>query len=99
VVALSHNSEIVLLRAAQEALTNVGRHAQAGSATLVLAFGEGTASVAVADDGAGFDPAQPPGFGLSQLRSRAAEVGGRAEVTSGPGEGTTVRVTVPVTVK
>ncbi len=96
VAALSHNAEIVLLRGTQEALTNVGRHAKASSATVVLAFGEGDASVVVADDGAGFDPVHASGFGVSQLRSRATEVGGHAEVTSSAGEGTTVRVSVPV---
>jgi signal transduction histidine kinase len=93
--ALSNNAEIVLLRAAQEALANVGRHASARSASVKLRFGGNLTSLEVADDGIGFDVARPSGFGLSQLRSRAAELGGAAEVSSIPGHGTTIRVSVP----
>ena len=92
---LSHNAEIVLLRAAQEALANVGRHAGARSATVELIFADSTATLAVADDGVGFDSTCTAGFGLSQLRARVGELGGRTEVVSGP-EGTSVRVTLPV---
>ncbi len=95
-IALSHNAEIVLLRAVQEALANVGRHARANSARVVLAFGENVATLVVTDDGIGFDPEQAVGFGLGQLRSRAAQVGGQAEISSTVGDGTTVRVTIPL---
>jgi signal transduction histidine kinase len=89
---LSNNAEIVLLRAAQEALVNVGRHAKATSASVTLTFDERTTSLEVADDGVGFDSMAPAGFGLSQLRSRVAELGGSAEVVTVRGSGTTVRV-------
>ena len=92
---ISHNAEIVLLRAAQEALANVGRHAGAGGASVSVIFDEITASLMVADDGVGFGTGCLPGYGLSQLRARAAELDGTAEVVSTPGEGTTVRVTIP----
>jgi signal transduction histidine kinase len=92
---LSHNAEIVLLRVAQEALANVGRHARAQSAVVTVTFDENMASVSVHDDGVGFDTGRPAGFGLSQLRSRVGDVGGTAEVVSIPGAGTTVRVSVP----
>ncbi len=95
-VGLSHNAEIVLLRAVQEALANVGRHSRANSASVVLAFGGNVASLVVTDDGVGFDTGQAAGFGLGQLRSRAAQVGGHAEVSSSAGAGTTVRVMVPL---
>jgi signal transduction histidine kinase len=51
----------------------------------------------VDDDGQGFDPAQPTGTGqgLRNLRERAERLGGRAEVSSTPGQGTSVRVTIP----
>ncbi|MGH9104785.1 MAG: sensor histidine kinase, partial [Acidimicrobiales bacterium] len=92
---LSHNEEIVLLRAAQVALVNVGRHSGAASASVRLVFAAGTATLTVVDDGVGFDPSRV-GFGLSQLRARAGELGGAVEVGSAPGEGTVVRVAVPL---
>jgi len=93
--ALSHNAEIVLLRAAQVALVNVGRHSHALSASVRLVFGGNGTFLEVADDGVGFDPAQEAGFGLSQLRSRVAEMGGTTEIISSCGGGTTLRVTLP----
>ena len=92
---LSNNAEIVLLRAAQEALVNVGRHAKATSTSVRLTFAERATSLEVADDGVGFDTTAPAGFGLSQLRSRVAELGGSAEVIAVRGAGTTVRVCLP----
>lgn len=94
---LAANTEIVLLRATQEALANVGRHAAARSARVRLGYGQSDVTVAIHDDGCGFDPGRPDGFGLAQLRSRAEAVGGWVEVTSGPGQGTTVVVAVPDT--
>ncbi|MGY1808869.1 sensor histidine kinase [Blastococcus sp. SYSU D00669] len=99
-VALRRDEEIVLLRGAQEALTNVRRHASAGAVVIRLTtVGEGAArqvSVHVEDDGVGFDPAGRAGAGLDGLRSRAAQVGGSVDVVSAPGEGTRVTVRVPV---
>jgi signal transduction histidine kinase len=92
---LSNNAEIVLLRAAQEALVNVGRHAKATSTSVRLTFAESATSLVVADDGVGFDTTAPAGFGLSQLRSRVAELGGSAEIVAVLGAGTTVRVSLP----
>jgi signal transduction histidine kinase len=92
---LSNNAEIVLLRAAQEALANVGRHANATLASVRLTFGGTVTSLEVSDDGVGFDAAAPAGFGLSQLRSRVADLGGSAEVIAARGQGTTVRVLLP----
>jgi signal transduction histidine kinase len=89
--ALPANQEVVLLRAAQEALANVRKHAAAGRVTVTLAYGE-PVRLTVADDGTGFDPAATTGgYGLAGLRRRAAEVGGTVDITSGPG-GTTVEV-------
>ena len=96
--ALSHNTEIVLLRAVQEALANVGKHARATSASVVLAFGQTDTTLVVIDDGVGFDPEHAVGFGLGQLRSRATQIGGHAEISSRAGGGTTIRVTIPLEV-
>lgn len=89
-------AEVVLLRAAQEALTNVGKHASAATVRVDLTPTDGGVRLTVADDGAGFDPdAGTTGFGLRGMRERAAQVGGTLTVRSEPGAGTTVRVEVP----
>ena len=95
----------VLFRAAQEALTNVRRHSGARRACVSVTLDDREARLVVTDDGQGFDPAPRAvtgglaareGFGLLGMRERAALAGGRAEVDSRPGAGTTVTVTVPV---
>ncbi len=92
--ARSTTVDVVLLRAAQEALANVRRHAGARSVALHLVQGAGRTVVEVVDDGHGFDPTMPSdGFGLDGMRARAGDVGGRVTVDSGPG-GTRVRVSV-----
>jgi signal transduction histidine kinase len=87
---------VVLLRAAQEALANVAKHAAAGSVRVSLSFVDGFVGLEVRDDGRGFDPDGPAlGYGLAGMRRRAAQVGGAVSVTSSAGAGTTVRVEVP----
>lgn len=88
--------DVVLL--AGEALSNVGRHAQALTARVTLRRDDGVAVLEVEDDGSGFDPAAPPqqGQGLRNLRDRAARMGGTAHLESRSGEGTTVRFTLPL---
>ncbi|NDU76658.1 sensor histidine kinase [Actinomadura sp. DSM 109109] len=86
--------EVVLLRSAQEALSNVRKHARARTVEVRLSYGDGEVALTVADDGQGFDPsARHGGFGLPGLRARVAEIGGEVAVRTGPG--TTVEVTVP----
>jgi signal transduction histidine kinase len=86
-----------LYRLGQEALANVVKHARASSATVHIAAKDDTVSIEVSDDGRGFDPAAvgPEHFGLRSMRGRAADLGGRLEVTSTPGRGTVLRVEVP----
>jgi len=93
---LSRSQEIVLLRGAQEALTNVRRHASASGVVLRVSRVSDVVAVHVEDDGVGFSPADVPGIGLAGLRDRAAEVGGAVDVASAPGRGTRVTVRVPV---
>ncbi|HMM96429.1 MAG: sensor histidine kinase [Micrococcales bacterium] len=89
-------AEVVLLRTAQEALSNVRRHAAAGRVAVGLAYEPERVVLTVCDDGRGFDPtADPGGFGLDGVRARAAEVGGEVALTSAPGSGTTLRLEVP----
>jgi signal transduction histidine kinase len=94
--ALAPSSEVTALRAAQESLANVRRHAGATSIGVVLTFDEDGATVTVTDDGVGFDPSAPrEGYGLDGLASRVQVVGGLVDVASDPGSGTCVRVRVP----
>ena len=96
-VPLPRPAEVMLLRVAQEALANARKHARAGQAIVCLRYGEGQVSLDVTDDGSGFDPGQAAGgYGLPGMRARAEEAGGRLQVRSSPGCGTTVSVVVPV---
>jgi signal transduction histidine kinase len=98
-VPLHPEVETALLRAAQEALVNVAKHARATRVTLTLSWLDDVVSLDVDDDGVGFAgvprPGEQGGFGLAGLRERLAAVGGRLEVESAPGEGTTVVAQVP----
>jgi signal transduction histidine kinase len=88
--------EVVLLRVAQESLTNVDKHAGAGQVELALTYGDRTVTMAVGDDGVGADADRlEDGYGLGAMRARVAQVDGELVVDSAPGRGTTVRVTVP----
>ncbi len=95
VPALRTDEEVVLLRGAQEALTNVRRHAGASAVVLRLARVGHQVSVHVEDDGVGFDPSAVSVSGLEGLRGRVAQVGGEVDVASAPGSGTRVTVRVP----
>ncbi|WP_200938744.1 sensor histidine kinase [Modestobacter sp. Leaf380] len=89
--------QVAVLRATQESLTNVHRHAGAASVAVDLERGEDLVVVRIADDGCGFDPAtRTGGYGLSGMRARVQQVSGTLEVSSVPGRGTTVQVEVPV---
>jgi signal transduction histidine kinase len=92
---LPANAEIVLLRATQEALTNVRKHANASDVGVTLTYDETATSVEIRDDGQGFEPAVADGFGLRGMRGRAGQVGGSVEVNSVPDKGTTIKVVVP----
>ncbi|AEV87751.1 histidine kinase [Actinoplanes sp. SE50] len=87
--------EVVLLRATQEALTNVRRHARANEAAVLLAYSPSSVRVVVRDDGCGFDTTTNGGFGLPGMRQRAEQVGGTLTVRSDPDTGTTIELEVP----
>jgi len=82
-----------LFRIAEEALTNVERHAAAQQVTVRLAFGSDRIDLVVRDDGVGFDPAavDPDHYGLTGIRERAAMIGATLRVRSRPSGGTEVR--------
>jgi signal transduction histidine kinase len=89
-----------LLRIAQEALTNALRHAGATRVVLRLAASDGHLLLEVRDDGIGFDPDAPVlrarRLGLTSMEQRARRVGGRLEIASAAGAGTTVRLEAPL---
>jgi two-component system sensor histidine kinase UhpB len=97
---LSAEIETVLYRVAQEALTNVAKHARAEHVEVVLQHGRDETLLTVMDDGVGFD-VQPQhrerakGAGLDGMPERAALVGGNLKVEAKPGGGTRVAVRVP----
>jgi signal transduction histidine kinase len=96
---LAREQEVVVLRAAQEALANVRRHARAHQVTVLLIADELGVRVEVRDDGVGFAPVDAEaerGFGLAGMRGRVREVGGDLDVASAPGRGTRVTVRVPL---
>lgn len=88
---------VVLLRVVQEAVANVQKHAEATRVEVTLTFDDAVVELVVVDDGGGFDTAaETAGFGLGGMRARVAEIGGMTTVTSAPGEGTMITVSVPV---
>jgi signal transduction histidine kinase len=92
---------LCLFRVAQEALGNAARHSRASAVTVTLRRVDGGLLLAVADDGAGFDPkARDAGrhLGLASMRERVRLVRGTLDVESAPGRGTTVVAWAPMEV-
>jgi len=92
---LDADSAIVVFRVAQESLNNVRRHAQARQVRMSLELVGDHWQLTVSDDGKGFDPTRRhAGYGLLGMEERAGLVGGSLEISSHPGAGTTVRLTL-----
>jgi signal transduction histidine kinase len=86
-----------LVQLTREALSNVGKHAEATTCRVTLRRDGDEAILEIDDDGRGFDPMAPhSGLGLHNLMDRGLAIGGRVTVESKAGEGTTVRFTVPI---
>jgi signal transduction histidine kinase len=83
-------------RIVQEALQNVARHSGAKHARIAVRQENGSLSLAIEDDGKGFDPRRTKGVGLLGMEERVKQLGGRLEVHSEPGKGTALRVSLPV---
>jgi two-component system sensor histidine kinase UhpB len=92
--------ENVLFRIAQEALTNVAKHAQASQVMVTVRADNETVRLIIVDDGIGFEPAcqaecvERQGWGLITMMERAEAVGGHCHIKSRPGQGTQVIVEV-----
>lgn len=90
--------EVTLLRAAQEGLANVAKHAKATRAGVTLTFMDDSVALDIRDDGAGFDAGTAPSarsYGLAAMRHRVSDVNGTMYVESTPGDGTALSVRIP----
>jgi signal transduction histidine kinase len=96
-VALPTDQQTAIYRIVQEALTNTVKHAEASSVSVVVTASRETVRLVVEDDGGGFDPSavREGALGLIGIRERAAVLGGRFELDSAPGDGTTIVVELP----
>jgi two-component system NarL family sensor kinase len=100
---LPEHIELALYRIAQECLQNVVKHAHATMARLVFVVQDDTAKLEIVDDGVGFNTLEHPlgsddtrGYGLLSMAERAELVGGRLNIRSRPGSGTSVTATIPL---
>jgi signal transduction histidine kinase len=103
-VPLEADARAILFRTVRELLTNVVKHAKANAVTVRMKRASNSMSIAVEDDGNGFDPAEvfdstgkEGGFGLFSVRERMANLGGSLEIISAPGHGCKVILTAPLT--
>ena len=103
-VAIDSSVEVALLRAAQEAVLNVRKHARAGAVHMTLSYFGDTVALDVQDDGVGFSDAAPfdrgsltGGQGLEALEQRARTLGGNLNIEPGVAGGATISVQLPVT--
>jgi signal transduction histidine kinase len=94
---LHPEAETTLYRVIQEALTNIVKHADATRVSILLQRKSGAVVAVVEDDGSGFDPGatREDALGLAGMRERVLLVGGRLQVESSPGSGTTLVAEVP----
>ncbi|WP_159461703.1 HAMP domain-containing sensor histidine kinase [Thermoflexus hugenholtzii] len=97
---LPRQVELVLYRVAQEALTNIARHARATRVEITLNCSTEHLELLIADDGVGFDPeavrrSRARSLGLIGMAERLALIGGTLEIDSAPGKGTRIRARVP----
>ncbi len=106
-VPLPPEIEVTLLRATQEALNNIRKHAQASHVNLTLSYMGDVVILDVQDNGVGLNGAWPVteavspsplsgGYGLQIMRERTAQFGGSVALESEPGEGTTLVVSIPM---
>ncbi len=94
---LGRSAQAALFRIAQEALTNVARHAEAANVRLRLEAKGETLVLEISDDGRGFVPAAGgDSLGLAGMRERAEQLDGSFSIESSPGHGCVVRVEVPL---
>ena len=98
-MALGSDVQLVAYRTAQEALTNISNYAAARQVCIDLSDCEGVLTLEITDDGCGIDPpalAKPKAFGIQGLHERARTVDGWLDISSQPGKGTSVILSIPL---
>jgi signal transduction histidine kinase len=98
-VNLDEDQIVAIFRIVQESLTNVTRHSDARRVEIQVSRGEGNVIVEVCDNGRGFDlesAERKKSFGLVGMRERAAALAGDINITSVPGQGTSVCLSIPM---
>jgi len=97
--ASSPDKDLILFRILQEVLNNIIKHAQATQINILLDYLEAVLQLQVTDNGIGFNHSdlQPArsGMGLQNIQKRASIIGGEANITSNPAEGTTITILTP----
>lgn len=99
---LDSSVEVALFRIIQEAVTNIKRHARAKSAAVKMEFLSSRIHIQISDDGRGFEPGrvmadkERDGYGLVGIRERVQLLKGEFNITSAPGQGTTIYISIPV---
>ena len=97
---LDSETETATYRIVQEGLTNIARHAKTSVAVLTVNESESALDIVIEDRGAGFDPQAPTprasSVGLDSMRERVGLLGGHISVVSAPGQGTTLKVELPL---
>jgi signal transduction histidine kinase len=96
IISLPMEKELALYFIAQEALNNVLKHAKAKNIIVSLLNKKANFILKVDDDGCGFDPhtIYAGGIGLKSMRERAEQIGGKLKISSAPGKGTKIAVTL-----
>lgn len=92
--ATDADAQLVTYRVVQESLSNIAQHAEATAVHIEVRRRDGRAVVRIGDDGRGIDAASVAGLGLAGMRERALLAGGSLTVTSAPGRGTTIELTI-----
>ena len=96
--SLPDDMRTCIYRVVQEALQNVSRHSAAKSAVVTVRQDQDSLFLSVEDDGSGFDSGKMRGLGMLGMEERVRQLGGHLEVSSAPGKGTVLRVTLPIPV-
>jgi len=100
--ALSKNIQLTAYRTAQEALTNISKHARCSDVRIELSDAESVLTLEITDNGQGIQPPErnkTTAFGLKGLQERARTAGGWLDVSSRKGEGTSITLSVPLTIE